>query len=187
MLKINIISFHGGCFIGGNVNWDKKQNSFLEKCGYKVDQVAFPKRHSKFLKWMREFDFTKYDGKIYILGRSSGGYLAKIFYEYHNRKCQGVIYLCPVFNPCFRAEIKPKFKTKTDLFFDHPPKSTENWDHEREILFLAKDDQNVPNELFTDDQLKSAYHVGPSSHIGMLSCTSDGFRNILMERVKLKD
>ena len=176
---INIISFHGGCFIGGNVNWDEKQNSFLKRCGYNVDQVSFPKRHSKFLKWMREFDFTKYDGKIYILGRSSGGYLAKIFYEYHSGKCQGVIYLCPVFNPLLRAEIKTKFKVKTNLFFDRPPKSTENWDRKRESLFLATRDQNVPNELFTDDQLRNAKYVGPSSHIGMLGCTSSKFKNII--------
>ena len=43
-IKGTIITFHGGCFTGGNTTWDKEQNYLLADMGYEVHQVAFPKK-----------------------------------------------------------------------------------------------------------------------------------------------
>ena len=172
--KGTIISFHGGCFTGGNPSWDAEQNSLLASIGYKVIQVDFPKTHSKFRQWAEQNDFSDQKTPLYCLGRSSGGYLAKV-YSSINTNVTKVIYICPVFNPTLRAKNKPKFAQKTRQFFDEPPISTETWDSQKELLFLAKNDDHVPKQCYSQEQLDSAVYLGPRSHTGMIKCISKDF------------
>lgn len=180
--KGTIISFHGGCFVGGNVSYDQDQNMLLSRMGYEVHQVYFPKEYQAFLKWVDEFDFSQMELPIYCLGRSSGGYLAKIFYENHNNIVSKVLYLCPVFNPLLRAQIKPKFQEKTKQFFgDLNPLETIRWDSKREFLVLARKDQNVPIQVFTKEQKKDSRYIEAQTHCGVLKSTSQQFRKIIKE------
>ena len=42
-LHKTILCFHGGCFVGGNVYYDKDQNEKLSLKGFSVYQLNFPK------------------------------------------------------------------------------------------------------------------------------------------------
>lgn len=176
-----IISFHGGCFMGGNPSWDKSQNQMLSELGYEVHQVEFPKSHHDFCQWVKDYQLSvEPKMPLYCLGRSSGGYLAKVYTKLHP-EINKTIYICPVFSPYHRCELKTKFATKTKEFFDSYPISTTDWDAEREILFLATHDQNVPITCFTDEQLNGAFFLGPQSHSGMLTTTSKKFQDTLIK------
>lgn len=175
-----IISFHGGCFMGGNTSWDKEQNQMLSELGYEVHQVEFPKSHSEFCQWAKDYKLSSdLTMPLYCLGRSSGGYLAKIYSKLH-QEINKTIYICPVFKPYHRCELKPQFINKTQKFFDSDPILTTDWDSNREILFLASNDQNIPMTCFTDEQLKDAIFLGPQSHSGMITTISKKFQDKLL-------
>jgi len=178
-----IITFHGGCFMGGNTSYDRFQNVLLSSLGYDVHQVCFPKNYTEFIRWTNNFNFEGMQQPIYTLGRSSGGYLAKIFATINVLEVKKAIYICPVFNPHLRYQINPQFKEKTLEFFDrikNSGMSTKMFDKDRELLLLAKRDENVPNECFTKKQLQSAIYLGPTTHKGMLSTTSKAFAKLVM-------
>ena len=102
---------------------------------------------------------------IYVIGRSSGGYLAKTFYEMHNDKITAALYICPVLNPQLRKKLKPKFASKTVEFFGGvEPAKLNNLDNNKEFLMLAKNDGNVPKECCT------------------ISWTFNTFRNVEMHK-----
>lgn len=163
--------------MGGNINWDKKQNECLSDLGYNVYQVEFPKDHRKFIAWAKRFDFSKMSRPIYCIGRSSGGYLARLFSTLHSGTISKTVYICPVFRPFTRCRLKPKFKGKTMEFFGRTtPISTESFDEDKELLMLASRDENVPRDCFTDEQLDNALFLGPVSHTGMLGSTSGAFK-----------
>ena len=156
-----VLSFHGGNFTGGSVKWDKKQNEFLNSLGFEVHQLAFPQNSIfDFYIWMLLPEMRRklerlnheFNGNVYLLGRSSGGYLAKLFWELYgqgqgkglsdysyqrgrnkknSKKGDGLIkkaiYLCPVFNPCDRFKFKPQFAQNTQRFFTHDTKLTRLW------------------------------------------------------------
>jgi len=176
MSRGSIISFHGGCFVGGSVEWDKKQNNELTKLGFDVYQVNFPKTNKMFTLWARTFDFTKMQQPIFCIGRSSGGYLAKVFSSFHPTKIKRTIYICPVFNPLNRIKVYKQFSSKTkDFFGNTAPISTKSHNIEKELIMLAKNDRNVPLSCFTREQISGAKFLGPSTHTGMLTTTSKKF------------
>jgi hypothetical protein len=174
-----IVAFHGGCFTGGNTTWDKQQNEALVREGFRVIQVEFPKQWTKFQQWVQDElpDLVPMDAPIFLLGRSSGGFLAKYIHDHPPSSWENLkaIYICPVFRPYIRAELLPKFRKRTDQFFDTPPNSTEAWDPQTERLYLAKEDGNVPTGVFTQVQLENGYFFGPKTHKGMTISASKPF------------
>ena len=140
--------------------------------------MRFPKNYTEFIRWTNTFNFEGMRQPIYTLGRSSGGYLAKIFATINVLEVKKAIYICPVFNPHLRYQINPQFEEKTLEFFDGMP--TKMFDKDRELLLLAKNDENVPNECFTKKQLQSAIYLGPTTHKGMLTTTSKAFAKIVV-------
>ena len=178
--KGTILAFHGGCFTGGSPSWDLEQSTAIASRGYNVIQVAFPKTASKFRDWTATFDFSTIEPPIFCLGRSSGGYLAKEFYEFHQDTIDKAVYICPVFSPITRCALKPKFEEKTMRFFGVcEPRSTFGMDRGRELVMLAARDDNVPRECFSVPQLKEAVYLGPTTHTGMLTCCSKKFLYVL--------
>ena len=176
----SIISFHGGCFTGGSVEWDKKQNNELQKLGFDVYQVNFPKNNKMFVHWCKHFDFSGLKQPIFCIGRSSGGYLAKVFSSLHSKQIKKIIYICPVFSPLHRIKVFPAFCSKTKDFFGNTnPISTKSHNPSKELILLAKNDRNVPLSCFTKDQINEAEFIGPNTHTGMLTTTSKKFLNIV--------
>lgn len=173
-----IISFHGGCFVGGNVNYDYDQNMFLSDLGYEVRQIEFPKKYDEFLKYIDDFTFNNDDLNypIYVLGRSSGGFIAKLFFEKHKSYIHKALYLCPIMDPFKRIELLPKFETKTKEFFENVSDvKIDTFDSKREHILLATNDENLPIEVLTKEQLESSTYLGPKTHSSMLKTTSNIF------------
>lgn len=184
-IKGTIITFHGGCFSGGDTTYDKEQNILLCNLGYEIHQVYFPKKWIKFKLWCVSYseNLNKMVEPIFVLGRSSGGFLAKYFYEYHRDSISKAIYIAPVFKPFLRANIKNDFLDKTKLFFND---DIDNVDHlckyyhiknnqKLELIFLSKNDENVPLELFSKEQLENAIYFNNLSHNEILKCADDDF------------
>jgi hypothetical protein len=145
-----IICFHGGCFTGGKITYDVEQNNMLSDMGFIVYQPEFPKRYSEFKEWCQTYipPFQKRTLPLYVLGRSSGGYLAK--YVYNNFKfIQGAIYLCPILFPTARYTLKPQFMSKTVAFFDEEEEDMSTCT-DNEYLIIGKNDQNIPYHLFNN-------------------------------------
>jgi len=168
-----IITFHGGAFTGGSTAWDVEQNKLLASQGFRVHQVWFPTTTiSQFLIWARAYTHLPDQGvPTYCLGRSSGGYLAKRFFDMHKDKVRAAVYIAPVLDPAARARKVPKFRARTNRFFDIPPSTFAQWDERREMLLLATNDKNVPLECYSEQQRRSAIFLGPSSHVAMCTCT----------------
>jgi len=167
-----IVAFHGGCFTGGNHTYDSLQNKALQSMGYTVYQPEFPKKYSLFKRWTRRYMIKFKNSKvpIYVLGRSSGGYLAKYVYNQYDFVTKA-IYLCPILNPYMRCHILPKFSEKTHAFFDDPPDINiiNDIDPLSETLYLAINDKNLPNECLTIEQHKCSITPGLSGHNEMLT------------------
>jgi hypothetical protein len=178
--QIHLITLHGGCFVGGSASWDVEQTKALQECGYIIHQLDFPTNNlSETLRYIRNEIIKLNIPKPHIvLGRSSGGYLAKCLFD------EGIfdiaIYLAPVFSPILRGTMIPMLGEKQQSFFINEiiPHTT-SWNSEKEILFLAFDDKNVPDELFTSEQLKLSIRPGPNSHNSLLSCTSKQLLNYI--------
>lgn len=178
-----LITLHGGCFVGGDASWDTKQTNCLKECGFDVHQLDFPKDNL--------FDTITYVGnyikalnkEVYILGRSSGGYLAKVIYNKYPDLIKKAIYLAPVFNPEMRANINTKFKSKQDYYFRYVDKYPETltFDKDNEILILASNDENVPMECFTEYQLNNAHFIDIATHKGVTTTTSRKFCKIIKQ------
>jgi len=186
-MDIILITLHGGCFIGGNSSYDKEQTSLLSGIFKHVFQLDFVKTNleSTIADLKRQIHELKekYTGKkFYVLGRSSGGYLAKVLFD--AGLFEKAIYLCPVFNPILRGQLVKHLGEKASAYFkDQHVYLTNSWDTKNETLYLASNDQNVPNECFTDEQLKNAIYVGPITHTGMIECTSKLFVDSIMANI----
>ena len=170
-----IITLHGGGFTGGSVNWDRKQNVALESLGLKVYQLDFPTNNFEDCMSYLQDKFNQIKSnhpRVFLLGRSSGGYLAKQLFERNPLDFTRVFYLAPVFNPELRAKIYPKFKNRQEFFFRKTTTipSTKLWDETKEVLFVPHRDQNVPLKCYTLKQLKGVIDLGIQTHSG-LCCT----------------
>lgn len=120
-----MIAFHGGNFIDGSVEWDEAQNrkiSEMHQC--MVYQLDLPKTLAAFMKWCNSLALrnwlqscaSSYDN-VFVLGRSSGGYLAKVFYDRHTDLIARAAYLCPVMDPFKRARCVGDKRHGTYSFF----------------------------------------------------------------------
>jgi len=71
-----------------------------------------------------------------VLGRSSGGYLAKVLFD--QGEFDRAIYLAPVFTPLIRGIMVPKLgKRQSPYFTDQHVPSTDSWSPDKELLLLA--------------------------------------------------
>lgn len=176
--KKTLITLHGGCFVGGSATWDAKQTECLKNMNYDVHQLEFPKDNfEETIDYIVTY-IEKLNRKVYLLGRSSGGYLAKVVFDTRPDLIEKVVYLAPVFNPKLRGETNKRFKDKQDYYFRMVKKlpATDSFDVSRELLFLASKDENVPRKCFTERQVKNAYFLGIETHKGLLETTSERFR-----------
>jgi pimeloyl-ACP methyl ester carboxylesterase len=183
-MKEAIITLHGGCFTGGDVSWDQDQNNLLKSMGLDVYQLDFPKNNyrdtiiwleQELLKLKEQYDV------VYLLGRSSGGYLAKQLFEMHPNLIAKVFYLAPVFTPALRAAINPFFGMAQNSYFRYTDSipGTLTWNRRKEILFLAIDDENVPIECFTQEQRDCNINLGIIGHQQLTTTYSNMFRTIV--------
>jgi len=186
-----MVTLHGGCFVGGSHLWDQKQTFCLQKLGYQVHQLDFPKDNFEdtidFIhKTLLQLVKSNEGNKLHLLGRSSGGYLAKVLFDKYPDLIKKAIYLAPVFDPITRGKINTKFQTKQSHYFRNTVElpNTESFNSTREFLFLAERDANVPKECFTTEQLKLAIHLGIQTHGGLLQTTSNAFQQKIMEIMK---
>jgi predicted esterase YcpF (UPF0227 family) len=181
-----LITLHGGCFVGGSASWDQQQTKCLESLGFDVHQLEFPKDNFKetieyIFKYIKDLKES-----VYILGRSSGGFLAKVIHDFRTKLIKKVIYLAPVFNPELRAKINIQFKEKQDYYFRDTRiiPNTDTFDKETELIILATHDENVPKECFTDEQLRNAIYLGIKTHKGILGTTSTVFKTLIKDNLK---
>lgn len=176
MNKKIIVTLHAS-FVGGSHTWDQKQTNCLQKLGFEVHQLDFPKDNLEetllFIKhYIDHLLKEKEQEKVYILGRSSGGALAKLMFDQHPELFYKAIYLAPVFNPEIRGQINTKFYDKQEHFFrlsGYP--ETNTFDNEKEILILASHDENVPQECFTEEQISCALDFNIRTHKGVCETT----------------
>ena len=176
-----IITLHGGCFVGGSETWDKPQTKCLESMGWDVRQLGFPvDEFNETMEYIVNY-IKKLDKKVYILGRSSGGYLAKVIHDTYPELIIHALYLAPVFDPKLRASINVKFSNKQKHYFRSTPiyPKTDTYDHKTETLILAKNDENVPKACFTEEQSTFAKCIGCKSHDSVCNTTSSKFKNIV--------
>lgn len=183
-MKEAMITLHGGCFTGGDVSWDQDQNNLLRHLGIDVFQLDFPKdNYNDTIKWL-ENELLKLKQQydiIYLLGRSSGGYLAKQLFELHPDKITKVFYLAPVFNPLLRHKINPYYELAQTYYFrfNQSVPETTNWNKEKEIMFLAVKDENVPIECFTQEQIDNNINLNLQTHQEVTTTCCDLFRKTI--------
>lgn len=181
-LKPILITLHGGCFVNGSALWDKPQTKCLEELGYDIHQLEFPK--DNFMETIEYIvDYIKnLNQPVYLLGRSSGGYLAKVIFDLYPNLIKKVVYLAPVFNPVLRANINSQFKNKQEYYFRKIKKipETNTFDKSRELIILATNDENVPKECFTKNQIENSLYIGIKTHKGVLGTTSNIFKKIIV-------
>jgi predicted esterase YcpF (UPF0227 family) len=179
MSEIALVTLHGGCFTGGNSTWDLPQTLLFREIGYDVYQLEFDKSSlSTCLQDIRKqvLDIKQNYKQIIVLGRSSGGYMAKYLFE--ENLFDKAIYLAPIFDPYLRGSIIPKLGYKAQPFFDNSllkPIKLDKWNSTNELLLLATEDENVPLECFSEIQLKNAIFIGPKTHKGITTCVSSAF------------
>jgi hypothetical protein len=185
-MKPILITIHGGCFVGGDSSWDKEQTELLRTLDLSVHQIDLVK--DKGLEVCLE-SIRKYVRALpesapkYVLGRSSGGYLAKVLFD--EGVFEKAIYLAPVFNPLLRGELVPHLGEKArDFFKDQRVPDTDRFDGMRELLFLAGSDENVPTRCFTETQLREAKYLGINTHAGLLKTTSEKFLSLVKSHLE---
>lgn len=176
-----ILAFHGGAFVGDSAEWDREQNSLLAAMGFHVHQLEFPKSTEMFEKWLSSDEMLEFldqqstsFGPLFVLGRSSGGYLASWFRARHAHLIARTIYVCPVFCPLERARLLPQFAAQTQQFFgeqNSPPHSVPALlDPKSERLFIAENDADVPRICFSPEQLDCAIQLDGLTHSQATQC-----------------
>jgi predicted esterase YcpF (UPF0227 family) len=184
--KINLITLHGGCFVGGSASYDKKQNKILEDNGFIIHQVDFIKDKglNSALQSIRDYiKNKKLESPLYVIGRSSGGYLAKCLFD--EGLFQKAIYIAPIFSPILRGKLIPHLGDKQAPFFiGQMIADTDKWSSSKELLFLASDDSNCPDELFTSKQLSCAIRPDVLSHSALCISTSNMIIQKICEFIK---
>lgn len=190
LLRGIVVAFHGGCFVGGSTSWDRAQNEALAARGLRVHQIELPKTWSAFREQYEPGTVTPIDAYVvfgvpfFVVGRSSGGFLAKFVHDHHPDKVTKSAYLCPVFGPRERARLLSAYADKTETFFGPASRVdslTCDWNGAEERLYLASDDDHVPTSLFTPEQLAEARYAGPRTHAGMTTCSSAAFVDDLVQ------
>jgi hypothetical protein len=181
-----LVTLHGGNFVRGDASWDQAQTDLLRSFGFQVHQLDFPTTTlSQALAFLRD-EVTRLKAQYptlacHVLGRSSGGYLAKVLFD------EGLVtraaYLAPVFSPLVRATLVPVLGKESDTYFQNVRSipATSRWTKDHELLLLATDDTNVPRECFTDEQLVAARYLGPRSHSDMVKLASQELGDCLAE------
>ena len=174
-----LISLHPGHFVTGSPLLDKDQNFLIHKyCKIKIFDFDYPKDNFnetiKFLGSKVKELSKRYN--IYLIGRSSGGYLVKVLIDSYPTLIQKAIYLSPVFNPSVRQRIHPRFKKAQDFYFrnTHPRPKTSQFDPKKEFIFRASDDENVPIQCFTKYQRKFIRYFN-KTHLGLCFTTNIEF------------
>ena len=211
-----LITLHGGCFVGGSANWDQPQIEFLRQLNpdqLHVYQLEFKKDNLKttlqdIARQVRELKtYYSPESHFYVLGRSSGGYLAKVLFDFchseqtkekrfqhkerwvssQNRLFEKAIYLAPVFNPITRGNKIPTLGEKARPFFDNQKSiySTIEYDSNLERLFIPTHDENVPKECYTEYQKKEAFSMNIKTHSAMCKTTSKEFATHLKEFLEI--
>lgn len=179
--KIGMISFHGGCFTGGSADWDKKPNEVIaNNNNLTIHAAEFPKSSfTDFEKWMKSDDtkeWLTHNRVKYVIGRSSGGYLARKFFKYHRSSLEKAIFICPVLQPIKRAKQLEKFRSRTETFFgkDHDNALVDDTEDisKDELVLAATHDANIPKNCYTPGQQESLVYPGPRTHVGMCKSTS---------------
>lgn len=195
----SIVAFHGGCFVGGDPSYDSDQNVWLASLGYNVIQFRFPTDHMhRFDEWSSSSDVEKFVhnlasmAPVFCLGRSSGGYLAKHFFKKYESTIRKVVYLCPVLRPIMRAVMLPEFAERTAKYFaageikcthvsywmSQWDSLADEWQFTKEVLVLAEKDENVPRQLFYDEQLETAVTLqGCETHRSGLAYRGEALAN----------
>ena len=192
-----VLMFHGGCFTGGKPTWDVSQNLMLASLGFEVHQLAFPKTWTAWLKWARSFvewplssSSSLNAGPVVCAGRSSGGYLACAFAAMHADRVSKLLLFCPVLDPEKRTALLPKFEAKTRAFFGERSAKPVDLSLNRRsttMLVLAKNDGNVPLHLYPQELVAGAFFPGPSTHTGVLRCTSKTLQQALTKWMAGRD
>lgn len=184
-----VLSFHGGSFTGGSTEFDKEQNMALAKRGLEVHQVSFPRTtFADFIEWatadeMRDFlqqQHKAFGGSVFVLGRSSGGFLAKFFYEHYSDLIAKAIYLCPVLQPVLRAQLVPKTRESTARYFANTVERNDfsfakRFCAEREMIMVVSHDDRVPLECFSDEQKMALRVLHFKTHRYACTCATDAF------------
>jgi len=180
-----VVTLHGGNFVGGDASWDAEQTQLLRRLGFTVHQLAFAKDTlSVSLQSIREqvLELKKQHpaSPFFVIGRSSGGYLAKVLFD--EGLFSKAIYLAPVFAPILRSVLIPALGQQSRSFFANEviPAST-RWSHGDERLLLATNDENVPLRCFTQEQMEAAQFIGPRTHSEMVKVVSREFRDIVCD------
>lgn len=84
------------------------------------------------------------------------------------------IYIAPIFSPIYRGKLVPHLGIKQAPFFvDQIIHETNKWTTSKELLFLALNDSNCPDKLFTSKQLSHAIRPGILTHSGLCSSSSN--------------
>lgn len=175
-----LFSIHPGGFVAGSPRLDDAQNRILVRhCGFEeVFACDYPKDNfeetisylgATLRNLSKQFD-------IYVIGRSSGGYLAKVLFESYTHLIKKCIYLAPVFDPVKRQEVHPRFRERHRYYFrltTHVPPTT-RFDTQKEVIFLAERDQNIPLTCFTKLQQKHARTFN-KTHEGLCFTTDARF------------
>lgn len=177
-----LVTLHGGCFVGGSASWDGPQTRTL-RCALEgraeVHQLEFDTTSldacmADLRSQIAELVAAHARVRVVGLGRSSGGYMAKLLLE------EGVldkcVYLAPVLDPATRGALVPALGERAAPFFacrpDGRTEALRKWDPDRELLYLATRDENVPRECFSEEQLRHAMFPGPATHKGMITTVS---------------
>lgn len=194
----DILTLHGGCFVGGSASWDKPQTEMLQKMGFTVHQLKFPKDNlQESINFILDYIYDKFEQPesddsyepYYILGKSSDGLLAKYIFDNYKARLPNlkhVIYIAPVLNPKLRAILNPKFKYKQAWYFRYTLDNdtlTEEFNPKKEMLLLATHDENVPTECFTQEQIDNAVYLGIATHKELTCTTSYAFQQLINDKV----
>lgn len=181
--KAVLITLHGGCFVGGDSSYDKEQTELLKSMNYNVHQIDFKKDNlnvciSDIIDQINKYKQIYINNKFYVLGRSSGGYLAKVLFDLN--LFEKAMYIAPVFDPILRGQLVPKLGEKQQPFFqDCSVYKTDKWNNDREMLLLATDDENVPMDCYTTEQSTNAIFLNIKTHSAILKTTSKLFQEIV--------
>jgi acetyl esterase/lipase len=180
-----LITLHGGNFVRGDATWDQEQTAMLASLGFIVYQLEFPLTKLEYALASIRHKVGKYKAEhptlpCYVLGRSSGGYLAKVLFD--EGLFSRAAYLAPVFSPMVRAALVPELGKESAGYFDGQAiPATVRWTGIHELLLLATEDRNVPAECFTAEQLAAAKYPGASSHAELVKLVNDDLRKCLSE------
>lgn len=212
-----LITLHGGCFIEGNSTWDQEQTQCLRQLNpdqlhvyqldFKKDNLSTALEDIAYQVKELKRHYSN-QSQFYVLGRSSGGYLAKILFDCYPKNNQSsydrevgyyqdwdnkprlfekAIYLAPVFNPLKRGQLIPNLGNKAQPFFKNQAEfHTLNFSlSNKELIFIPTHDENVPKECYTEHQRSVAQSLNIKTHSAMCKTISKEFQAKIKEFLDL--